>query len=175
MPYSGDPNNLPNGWVICDGRRINDPEAKLYNGQNAPNLSGYFIRGKTSRESVGQIDGENTIAGHSHSVPSHNHEVGSHTHTFSTDKNRGGYYSATINYITLDRAIPNGDAFTNHSQTISYFENNTEYDGNHTHSCTTGNASTGYTGNGGGGQTGTSSPENNVPEYKAYYYIIKIK
>jgi Skp family chaperone for outer membrane proteins len=174
VAYHLDISKIPGNWALCDGRTITDPNS-IYNGYKTPNLSGYFIRGKTSSESVGQTGGRNDIPSHTHSIPSHKHEVGDHTHPFTTNENRGGFYSKQISYVDLKYAIPNGDAFYGYKQKIVYFENETDYDGNHSHSGTTGNASSGYTQTGGSGTTGTGGGSSNIPEYKAFNYIIKIK
>lgn len=168
VAFARDATQVPTGWVLCDGRTISDASS-IYNGYKVPDLSSHFIRGKGSNENLLSEGGSNY---HSHTIPSHTHEIGSHTHSFTTNENRGGSWSTTINYVTLDRAIPNGDAFTNHSQKVMWLDNSGSYDGYHSHSGTTGNASSGYTASGGSGSTGS---ENNIPKYIALNYIIKIK
>lgn len=71
--------------------------------------------------------------------------------------------------------MPNGEYFSDNSQKVVYFDNSGDYSGSHAHSGTTGNASKGYTQSGGGGTTGAGGGGNNIPEYKAFNYIIKIK
>lgn len=174
VAFDLDESDIPSNWVLCDGRKITDPNS-IYNGYNVPNLSGYFIRGKTSNEDIGDVGGRDDIPSHSHSISSHKHEVGDHTHTFTTSSNRGGFHYKTIKYVDLMRAIPNGDAFYGYQQKVVYFDDYGNYSGNHAHSGTTSNASSGYTQTSGGGSTGSAGGSSNIPKYQAYSYIIKIK
>lgn len=44
------------GWWICDGRTINDPQSTRYHNQPAPNLTGIFLRGGAQSGTVGGSD-----------------------------------------------------------------------------------------------------------------------
>lgn len=69
--WSGSPNQVPDGWALCDGRTSN--------GRTTPNLSGKFIVGYSSSDSdynpVGKTGGEKkhtlTVA----EMPSHTHDM----------------------------------------------------------------------------------------------------
>jgi len=176
VSYHLNPSNLPDNWVLCHGQEIND-SASIYNGYKVPNLKGYFIRGKNDSEDNGDKGGKDYTSSHSHSIPSHRHEVGNHTHDFTTDRSRASFYYKTIYYTRLDGEIRAGGDFTwkNRTQKISYFDTNTDNDGYHKHSGTTGNASKDYTDYSGGDTSGSAGGHSNVPEYKAFNYIIKIK
>lgn len=94
---------VPPGWVICDGRPVNDPESPM-NSCATPNLVGRFVRGLDPAAATGTAYGANLAPGgvalpdtgtgqlnlaHSHVVPGHSHGIdhthglGSHTHTMS--------------------------------------------------------------------------------------------
>lgn len=162
---------IPSNWVKCDGRKIADPNS-IYNGYNVPNLVGYFIRGKTSKESIGDKGGSDTSPSHAHSISNHTHEVGSHTHNFATDMTSLGYLNCQNPSYGLACVSGNGDAqYFIAASTESQIKAMT----NHNHVGTTGNASSGYTGSSGGGTTGAGGGGSNIPEYKAFNYIIKIK
>lgn len=159
VAFAREANQIPSGWVLCDGRTVNDANS-IYNGFRIPNLQSHFIRGKSSREALMAKGGKDKVSGHRHTM--------SHTHEYTTNENRGGFMSSTITYLTLDRSIPNGNAFTNHSQKVAYFkQKGDDYDGYHQHWGTTNSTSSSY--------TGYSDDETNIPEYVALNYIIKIK
>lgn len=172
VAYHLDITKIPSNWALCDGKPVTDHSSIYYNFKT-PNLSGYFIRGKTSFESIGDKGGSDTEPAHTHSIPSHKHEVGSHSHYFTTNQ---ASISANKSCATSTSGLactannPNEQFFLAASYQ-STFETATA----HSHSGTTGNASTGYTGKGGSGITGASGGGNNIPEYKAFHYIIKIK
>jgi microcystin-dependent protein len=158
VAFAREVSKIPSGWVLCDGRTISDISS-IYNGYKIPNLQSHFIRGKGQSETLKAKGGKDEIPGHNHSM--------SHTHEFTTNENRGEFLSSTINYLTLDRPIPDGDAFTTHSQNVTWYDQSESYDGNHSHLGTTDGSSSSY--------TGSSSSETNIPEYIALNYIIKIK
>ncbi len=100
--WSGDPNNLPHGWVLCDGN----------NG--TPDLSGRFVVGYNRQSSstpdiatnkqinygkIGNTGGENDVLltanqsglpAHNHSI-NHNHNINDpgHKHQINTGRNGG--------------------------------------------------------------------------------------
>ncbi len=170
VAFARDESQIPAGWVLCDGRRINDPNS-AFNNAYVPDLVASFIRGKARNEALYATGGKDEISGHRHTVSSHTHEVGNHTHNFTTNSvSITGNWSCNYGYgvqFTQGgkiRYILGGDT------EAQYTENSSHY-----HSGTTGNASDGYTGQGGGGTTGYSPAETNIPGYVALYYIIKIK
>lgn len=168
---------IPKGWVLCDGKRVTDSTSTYYK-KTVPNLVDYFVRGKKNDENLRQKGGKDEIVGHNHSIADHKHTIDGHDHTFTTQRSRGGFYFKTIKYSSISETFLKPDEYvkwSNYSQKIAYFENNTDYDGYHTHSGTTDNSSWQYTSEAGGGQTGYSDNESNIPKYAALNYIIKIK
>lgn len=160
---------LPDNWVLCDGRKINDA-ASIYFGKRVPNLVGYFIRGKTNSEDIDQKGGQDDISAHSHVIPSHRHEVGDHTHSFSANTN-----PTTPPYWSFDSGTGVG---ASQGLSLRYIlGSNNKQDLMHWHSVsgTTGNASSGYTQSSGEGSTGLAGGHSNIPEYKALNFVIKIK
>jgi microcystin-dependent protein len=61
--WSGSVNNIPSGWVLCDGR----------NG--TPNLQNRFIVGAGNEYEVGDTGGKDYVQLSVYELPSHTHEV----------------------------------------------------------------------------------------------------
>ena len=66
IAYSGDPNALPDNWMICNGDDIDDADSPL-NGASAPDLRGLFVRGTEDPNHVTEIAGSDSSR-HSHTV-----------------------------------------------------------------------------------------------------------
>ena len=71
--WSGNAKNIPNGWVLCDGKN------------NSPDLRNRFIIGATATYPVNKIGGSTT---HKHHIDVHGHqltinELPSHRHQIS--------------------------------------------------------------------------------------------
>ena len=66
IAYSGDPNALPDNWMICNGDDIDDTDSPL-NGTSVPDLRGLFVRGTENPELVTDISGSDSNP-HSHTV-----------------------------------------------------------------------------------------------------------
>lgn len=163
---------LPDNWILCDGRKVNDPTS-IYFGKRVPNLVGYFIRGKMNSENIDEKGGQDNVASHSHGITSHTHEVGNHTHSFTTNPSSiPGFRYCTNSNSGLEcfEGNPNSQYFLAAPTENAYKERTL-----HSHSGTTGNASSGYTQSGGGGSTNSAGEHSNIPEYKAFNFIIKIK
>ena len=83
--WSGDPNNLPDGWALCDGNK------------NTPDLTGRFIAGYSgigAYNRVGNRGGTESVNLTDDQIPSHNHgmqSAGLHSHSSNT--NDGGSHS----------------------------------------------------------------------------------
>lgn len=154
--WSGSTNEIPQGWLLCDGT----------NG--TPDLRDRFVLGTANDAEIGDTGGNNSITldvpqlpSHSHGGVtdidgSHNHTAttdlaGSHTHTGNTDveedhRHRIGLPTfdteGIVGITDGDRTYANGvqfDAFSGlsgaHSHTIT-----TNSSGNHVHTVTVGNA-----------------------------------
>ena len=64
--FSGNPDDLPDNWKVCNGQRVND-SASPFNGRSLPDLRGLFVRGADSNNVVGRRDGSDNYADrHSH-------------------------------------------------------------------------------------------------------------
>ena len=102
MPYIGA--EAPEGWVICDGRVLSDPETQalrdLLGGNNAPNLQGMFLRG-TGESPVNNEDGPALMTTQGDGNKEHSHgpgnlstnSTGNHSHTtqfYNDDYNGSG-------------------------------------------------------------------------------------
>lgn len=70
--WSGATNNIPSGWVLCNG------------SNGAPDLRDRFIVGAGNTYSVGDSGGSNTVALTLKQMPNHNHEytIKVHSTTF---------------------------------------------------------------------------------------------
>ena len=79
VPYSGEPDDLPDNWTICDGKTITDPTSPL-NGQSVPDLRGMFVRGVNNTHPRDTLGGQDTAPNHSHPSPVHSHSLASHRH-----------------------------------------------------------------------------------------------
>lgn len=72
--------SLPQGYAICDGTMVNDPESP-FNGEALPNLLNGFVKGEVDINSIGST-GNGT---HAHVFDPPNKtlsEAGAHTHNF---------------------------------------------------------------------------------------------
>ena len=161
--WSGDVNQIPIGWALCDGKTIN--------GQKTPDLRGRFVVGykddDLSYGTLGKTGGANTVSLSINEMPSHSHigstsEAGNHEHWIEgTDANglawRKRHISGTT---TVDMGFGGGgDADPNDERWRGAV--NTDSQGNHTHTVTVNNT--------GGGQA-----HENCPPYYVVAYIMKI-
>lgn len=161
--WYGDPNQVPQGWVLCDGR--------IYNGNKIPDLRGTFVVGASRAYKLGENYGSKSkrITLGVKNLPPHKHSVttesdGSHSHTFND------YYYPEVNkvndvnmaYYSGNKKIGSGD--TDYDNTyIAYVNHSTGAAGSHTHTVTCENT--------GGGQPFTVET---TPYSIALYYIMKL-
>lgn len=66
VPFFGDQNEIPNGWLLCNGQTVADPDSPL-NGTRVPDLRGMFVRGAPNPTSIGASGGRDQIPAHAHS------------------------------------------------------------------------------------------------------------
>jgi len=167
--WSGAADNIPDGWVICDGRRYNYRGEAINTGSSGvltPNLKGRFIMGYS--KPTDPITGGDKFVGlsaehlpaHSHSISStHNHSIsvsGNHTHGFvvpDIEKDQGSFVDSTgyqgIAYTTAIQAKTASSVSTSVSVTA----------------------------NGTGvslGATGTGTPHENRPSFYTVAFIMKL-
>jgi len=78
---TSDMNNLPVGWLPCDGRLI---EKGLWTGGHTPELNndGYFLRGG-SMDTALEME-EDQVLDHDHTDPGHTHGNSPHSHSYNT-------------------------------------------------------------------------------------------
>lgn len=87
--WSGSPNNLPEGWVLCDGRSYNlqGNSVAAGSGFQTPDLRGKFIVGYSGSgdyASIGQQGGAKAVTLTTSQLPAHSHSVSSnHTHSMT--------------------------------------------------------------------------------------------
>ncbi|MEM9339664.1 MAG: hypothetical protein AAGA66_13095 [Bacteroidota bacterium] len=70
--WSGDPDNTPNGWALCDGREVE--------GVKTPDLSGRFIASYAATgeySTIADTGGEDKVRINTDHLPSHRHELSS--------------------------------------------------------------------------------------------------
>ena len=155
--WYGDPNQVPAGWILCDGR--------IYNGIKIPDLRGTFVVGAGSAYKLGQYYGSNSkrITLKEENLPPHKHsgytdsydDYSKHSHLF-TDAyyaenrgNAGSYYGSDEGY-DKDNQLFTRTASTN-------------TDGVHKHHFTTYNTG-----------DGEAFTVDTTPYSIALYYIMKL-
>jgi hypothetical protein len=84
---------VPDGYKICDGTAVADPQSPLY-GYTVPNFTGQFVLGVTDPALIGSIGGTN-----SHSHGGYTSTDGSHTHSIPTV---GDNVGAGSMYVIVD-------------------------------------------------------------------------
>lgn len=68
LAWYGDPAAVPDGWQLCDGAVVSDPESPLA-GRRLPDLRGRFLRGAGccgSGAGLGETGGQDEAPAHSH-------------------------------------------------------------------------------------------------------------
>lgn len=91
LMWSGDINNVPSGYGVCDGRTIN--------GITTPNLSGRFIKMIDSDESVGPVNNQDlesdgkSIKIKEENLPNHTHNIEVTVEPYAGSSNTNGYTS----------------------------------------------------------------------------------
>jgi hypothetical protein len=181
VAWWGNSANPPEGWVVCSGQTISDPQSPL-NGMAVPDLRDKFVRGTVGNvrptAPTGGVDTVNlahshTVHSHSHSmahthtVNNHTHDMGNHTHSGQT-----GVGQPRIDYYRWA------------------FDGILEIHDDHTHPFTTGGPSTNTTGGASPGTSGPSTGETGasapgttaalgnmsiVPSYVGLVYIMRVK
>lgn len=104
--YFGNPSQIPQGWVLCDGAPINSPGSP-FNGQNAPNLKGRVTVGldldDQDYDSVGNTGGSKTHTLQASEMPQHDHQITDpgHSHQISefVTFGRQGKDNGSFNYL----------------------------------------------------------------------------
>lgn len=161
--WSGDINNVPSGWALCDGQ----------NG--TPNLNDRFPRGTTSSGNLGITGGNDT---HSHTVDDHSHTISGITGSGSGTATFGG---TTDNATTgLTASLSSGSDVTTSADgsnnTLSSSVDITDNGHSHSVSGSSNDVSvtvnvSGSTDNSNG--VGTSQADN-VPAYVYVGFIIRV-
>ncbi len=106
-PDSAEP--TPDGWVVCDGLPIMDPDSPFH-GRSSPNLIGKFVRGIANTPSFGANQGAPPEGGrddalvqltHAHGLTAHTHSIGAHSHTFSGITAKPNFFPVPLNTNVL--------------------------------------------------------------------------
>lgn len=157
--WSGTSNNIPNGWLLCDGN----------NG--TPDLRDRFIVGAGKDYNVGNTGGEVNHILTINEMPSHNHtlnlsglttnETGGHTHAIKNYSNENTFYmfmaNGGVNASDGSTRIVTANINDSGSNRITS-------EGSHTHT---------ITGSGTIESTGSGSSHENRPPYYALCFIMK--
>ncbi|MDD5277485.1 MAG: tail fiber protein [Methylovulum sp.] len=168
MMWAGDSGNVPDGWMLCDGRQLDQPNyPELYavltqyhlaniNGVNVfnlPNLVDRFVVGAGNLYSPKSTGGAASVTLTTGQLPSHNHSSSvssenQHRHSFLVDTGGGGNDGS-------------GDMLTSNwgNNVSADHQEYTDYQSAHTHTVTIGN-------------TGGSQGHENRPPYFGIYFII---
>lgn len=160
--WSGESNNIPNSWALCDGN----------NG--TPDLRDRFIVGAGSSYSVGDTGGSDTVTLTAEQMPSHNHSgnvtlsglstssAGSHTHNFQFADDDAYIFRYGLNDGRWDGIVVNDNpSYSKSPITI-------KSSGSHTHTISASNATATLTSN------GNNQAHENRPPYYALCFIMKI-
>lgn len=187
--WSGNQNNIPTGWVLCDGN----------NG--TPNLSNRFVLGYGSKN-CDTTGGTETVSLSTVNMPSHNHSAslslsglstnstGSHTHSITGSTNTSNVtipphthsiaFSESVGSGTINSNMLMGDYRYNKSSTLQSGTSNSA-SSSHSHTISVSAASSGshaHTISGSGsvtiGSTGSGTAHNNMPPYYVLCYIMKL-
>jgi len=134
--WNGTSNNIPNGYVLCNGSQYTDRNG---NTITSPNMTDKFVKGATSVGSTGgnhQLERTIEISAHELSRP----EVPAHTHGMNYEYLRSRFYfslntvtegvesggAAVLDGIGIGDAGPNDAAFNSGTQ---YWGSNSGYTG----------------------------------------------
>lgn len=166
--WSGSIATIPSGWGLCDG------------SSGRPDLRDRFIVGAGSGYSPGATGGAASIALAVENLPSHSHTFSGVTSGFSNDHvhgfttNAAGAHQHTYTALARDNNVfdvEDGSDFRLREEGRATSEN-----GSHTHTGTTGGASSNHTHtfSGATSSIGSGSAIENRPPYYALAFIIKL-
>jgi microcystin-dependent protein len=145
--WSGAVGDIPSGWHACDGRDAYTPD-----------LRDRFVVGAGDTYNVTASGGSNTIASSAKTVTIGTHalttgEIPAHAHT------------------TIADYTPSPGSSTTGVQSLSYYSLGVNSSSNAAYTDYTGGGTA--HGHSGSTLTGLGTTGNNMPPYKAYYFIIK--
>jgi hypothetical protein len=112
---------IPDGYAICDGSLVSDPESP-YDGINLPNLLYNFVKGVTDTAQIGTT--ETGIHAHDFDIPNITVEsAGEHSHSMNVDvslSDEGGHNH------TIDQGVVLTNSYSHrHRWSSFYIEDNT--------------------------------------------------
>ena len=144
LMWSGDINNVPSGYGVCDGRIIN--------GIQMPNLSGRFIKMIDSNGSVGPVDNQN-LESDGKSIKIKENNLPNHTHNIEV----------TIEQHTDSQVSNIKETSTNKGNLVTTGDSTSSI--NHTHNATATNENM---------DNYANDPINIQPNYYALIFIMKL-
>lgn len=148
--WSGNINNVPAGYGVCDGRIIN--------GIQLPNLSGRFIKMIDSNESIGPVDNQD-LESDGKSIKIKQENLPNHTHNIEVTVEQ---YSKSSSYVSS-----NTNKYVNEGQGDSIYSgdniNIDNIDLTHSHNATAINI-----------DNYANTPINIQPNYYALIFIMKL-
>ena len=118
LMWSGDINNVPSGYGVCDGRTIN--------GITTPNLSGRFIKMIDSEGKVGPIDNQDlendgkSIKIKEENLPNHAHNIEVTVESYTGSSNTNGYTDGGSTTYSNDNT---GSIVSSHTHTAKAINN----------------------------------------------------
>ncbi|MGB0550997.1 MAG: hypothetical protein ACPGQV_00245 [Alphaproteobacteria bacterium] len=176
IPYFGPLEKLPPSWSLCNGEVVRDQDSPLI-GQRLPDLRDAFVRGASSKESIGKTGGSDEIStspagAHAHGGVTANTPdsemrtsgvAGLHRHSGQTGSAGGG--------LSSNSGLPGGPGALSQRGSAHQHALNTDLTGNHSHNLPPTNAHQHEV-----SESGNHAHKgDNRPRHVEAYFICRIK
>ena len=145
MPFVGASNQVPKGWVLCDGKPLPASAVilKAMIGDDAPNLGGMFLRGAGTNTNVAK-DGKN-FDGNNGPTLNETQDDKYLNHAHSASSGDAGKHKHKYDKASLTNVEPNGEADIDDEIGISSTSTDTSEEPAHSHAITVNTSTTGGT------------------------------